>query len=117
MLSVKLMPEVMSVVANNNRKRGDEMKEKVKQQRSEMMNPPNIICSKIDELNKMVEQYPEKIPVEKAAKFLGIDKDVLRRILSSGKCPFGFGIEAPGAYRRGVSCIPTTVFYLWITKQ
>lgn len=81
------------------------------------MSTPNIIINKIDELNQIVEQYPEKIPVEKAAKFLGIDKDVLRRILSSGKCPFGFGIEAPGAYRRGASCIPTMAFYLWITKQ
>ncbi len=56
------------------------------------------------------------LKIEDVAKFLGIDKMVLRRMMYAGTCPFGFGM-AGDKYGNGFSKISKLAFYNWITKR
>lgn len=77
---------------------------------------PQPVQEKLDELNQIVEQYPIKIPVEIAAKFLGWDKSCLRRSVDQGKAPFAVGCDN-GKYGNRSACIPTATFYFWYTNS
>lgn len=73
---------------------------------------PDQIKGKVKELNQIVAENPEYIPLPKIADFLAIKPDGLRASMDQGKCPFGFGwrigINGNRAYK-----IPTVKFYLW----
>ena len=55
------------------------------------MTVPTIITSKLDELNRLCEKYPQKIPIEECAAFLGLAPASLRASVEHGNCPFGLG--------------------------
>lgn len=73
---------------------------------------PPIIQEKMDQLNKLIEQYPNKIPTIKAAKFLGMDIECLRRAIEQGKVPFALGCDND-IYGNRYTYISTLKFYLW----
>lgn len=78
------------------------------------MNIPEPIQGKLTELDKIVREYPLKIPTQIVSKFLGIDYNCLIRALEQGKVPFGFGWNN-GLYKNRGTYIPTAVFYFWYT--
>ena len=70
------------------------------------------ISKKIEELNEIVEKYPDRIPAEVVARFLKINGEGLKAALMRHNAPFGFGYQKDDkAYR--VLVIPTVPFYLW----
>lgn len=74
-----------------------------------------IIKNKLKELEKLVEAHPVKIPIEKAAAFLDLNREGLTAALMRGNTPFGFAYQkTDGGYR--VPVIPTVTFYLWYTN-
>lgn len=74
-----------------------------------------IIRRQLEELENLVEQYPQKIPLSEAAKFLDMNEEGLKAALMRGNAPFGFAYQKnDGAYR--VMVIPTVTFYLWYTN-
>ena len=79
------------------------------------MGLPEIIKSKLTELDSLIDKYPNSIPVSAVAKFMGMDDDVLRTTIIRGTCPFGVGGKQLGASRMGCK-IPTVTFFLWYTN-
>lgn len=76
------------------------------------MEIPSIVQAKLNELKNLVDKYPDKIPVNAAAKFLNMDADCLRRSIDQNKCAFGIGCNN-GKYGNRYAHIPTAVFYFW----
>lgn len=75
----------------------------------------NSVFKKLDELDRLVETYPQKIPLSEVAKFLDMNEEGLKAALMRGNVPFGFGYQkTDGAYR--VFVIPSVTFYLWYTN-
>lgn len=75
----------------------------------------NAVVKKLNELEGLVEKYPQKIPLSEAAKFLDMNEEGLKAALMRGNTPFGFAYQkTDGAYR--VFVIPTVTFYLWYTN-
>lgn len=75
----------------------------------------NSIFKKLDELDRLVETYPQKIPLSEVAKFLDMNEEGLKAALMRGNVPFGFAYQkTDGAYR--VFVIPSVTFYLWYTN-
>lgn len=68
-----------------------------------------IIKSKLEQLEQLVERYPDAIPVPEAAKYCGIDPQTLRDAIDAGTCPFGWA--KTGRHRKGY-VILTVQFYL-----
>ena len=54
---------------------------------------PDYVRSKINELDELVKEYPQKIPITKVAKFLGVDIECLRRAIEQGRIPFALGCD------------------------
>lgn len=52
---------------------------------------PTIITTKLAKLEQLCEKYPQKIPIEECAAFLGMAGESLRACLEHGSCPFGLG--------------------------
>lgn len=75
---------------------------------------PDRVAEKLDELDELCEKYPDKIPVNAAAKFLCMDANVLRRSIDQCKCPFAIGCDN-GPLGNRYSHIPTATFYFWYT--
>ena len=76
----------------------------------------NPIVNKLNELEKLIEKHPNKIPLADAAKFLDMNEEGLKAALMRGNAPFGFAYQKnDGAYR--VAVIPTVTFYLWYTNS
>lgn len=73
---------------------------------------PNPVLTKLEELQTLVDKYPLKIPVNEAAKFLGMDADCLRRAADQGKLPFAIGCNN-GKYGNRYTHIPTPTLYFW----
>lgn len=73
---------------------------------------PLPILVKLDELERLVEQYPLKIPTKEAANFLEMDYQCLIRAIDQGKVPFGIGWDN-GQYSNRHTHIPTAPFYFW----
>lgn len=77
--------------------------------------PPAPVAEKLEQLYKLVEQYPTAIPVPKLAEFLGADDEGLRSSIDAGQCPFAIGwrksLKGYRAYK-----VPTVPFYLWYTQ-
>lgn len=80
------------------------------------MTMPAVITTKLDELNLLCEKYPQKIPIEECAAFLGMAGESLRACLEHGSCPFGLGWLKKNAHNRAFY-IPTLTFYLWVTQS
>lgn len=73
---------------------------------------PEPIEAKLDELGELVKKYPQKIPSGELAKFLGMDKECLRRAIEQNKVPFAIGCDT-GKYGNRYFHIPTATFYFW----
>lgn len=71
-----------------------------------------VIQERINQLDRIVSEYPTHIPVNVAASYCGTNPDSLRQAIRGGTCPFGY-MWNQGA--RDSFCIPTPKFYLWIT--
>ena len=78
------------------------------------MTVPTTITSKLDELNRLCEKYPQKIPIEECAAFLGLAS--LRASVEHGNCPFGLGWLKKNSMNRAFF-VPTLTFYLWVTQS
>ena len=77
------------------------------------MNP--VIAQKLYELDALVRAYPESIPLERVADFLGTKSESLKTAIEQGKCSFAFSWQKSiNGYR--AFKIPTTTFYLWFTN-
>lgn len=74
-----------------------------------------VIKKQLEELEKIVQEHPLKIPLRVAAEFLGMNEEGLKMALMRGNAPFGFAYQkSDGGYR--VPVIPTTTFYLWYSN-
>lgn len=74
---------------------------------------PDIIKDKISVLEDLIKDHPDKIPVTKAAKFLGMDVECLKRCIEQGKVPFAFGCDND-KYGNRYSYVSSVKFYLWV---
>lgn len=73
---------------------------------------PQAIQERIEELEKIVAEYPHKIPLSVAADYLDMNTDGLMTALIRGNTPFGMAYQKQDGGNR-VSVIPTLTFYLW----
>ena len=73
---------------------------------------PEIIQLRIMELDKLIEQYPYKIPTVKAAEFLKMDVECFRKAVEQGKLPFALGCDNSN-YGNRYSYVSSLTFYLW----
>ena len=80
-----------------------------KQQINEM---PVVIQKRIEDLNRLVEEHPIKIPTVKAAKILGMYIECFRRAIEQGKIPFALGCDND-TYGNRYSYVSSLTFYLW----
>lgn len=76
---------------------------------------PQSILNRHQDLNALVEENPIRIPVKKAAQFIGIHEDTLREMIDEGRCPFALGMQK-SKYRNRYTVIPTYNFYMWQTQ-
>jgi len=76
---------------------------------------PNPIIKKVDELNDLIERNPLYIPIPELARFLGANPDSLRASIEHGQCPFGFPWQKDMKGYRSFK-VPTVTFYLWYTN-
>jgi hypothetical protein len=79
------------------------------------MQIPKPIENKLIELNQLIEQNPQFIPLTECAAFLGAKSDGLRTSIERGQCPFGISWQCVGAANRAFK-IPTVTFYMWYTQ-
>lgn len=77
---------------------------------------PKPIADNLDELMKLCEEFPLKIPLTQVAEFLGADDEGLRSAAEKGQLPFGFAWQKNIRGNRAF-CIPTVTFYLWYTQS
>lgn len=80
------------------------------------MRMPDTIESKYNELMKIIEKYPNAIPLTACARYLHMDPASLRTAIEQGKCKFGIAWKNPDGVNRAY-LIPTMQFYLWMTNQ
>lgn len=73
---------------------------------------PEIIQNRLKDLNRLIEEHPNRIPTVKAAKYLGMDIECLRRAIEQGKVPFAIGCDSDFKGNR-YAYISTLTFYLW----
>lgn len=73
---------------------------------------PDTVQKKLEQLNALVDQYPDVIPLQEAANFLGLDGRSVRSYLQSNPFAFGMSWLKPGAENRAFH-IPSAKFYLW----
>lgn len=84
---------------------------------------PQPVRSKLEELETLVEKYPDYIPIPVLASFLGANAEGLRNSIEKGNAPFGIcwqkevrhgKLTRPGnrAYK-----VPTATFWLWYTNN
>ena len=73
------------------------------------------VKKKLEDLEKLAEKYPSKLPLRKVAEFLEMNEEGLKAALMRQNTPFGFAYQKEdGGYR--VFVIPTVPFYLWYTN-
>lgn len=78
------------------------------------MNIPSSITNRYDKLVELCEEYPLKIPLEKAAEFLSMDKEGLRSSIEQGRCQFGLCVQKSIHGNRAFT-INTLAFFSWVT--
>ena len=74
----------------------------------------NVFTQKINQLNKICNEYPKNIPLNVLSEFLGYSATWLIYALENGKCPYGFASQGKG--ERRTACLPTLTFYMWYTN-
>lgn len=73
------------------------------------------VKKKLEDLEKLAEKYPSKLPLREVAEFLEMNEEGLKAALMRQNTPFGFAYQKEdGGYR--VFVIPTVPFYLWYTN-
>ncbi|MFZ2538550.1 MAG: hypothetical protein WAX04_06570 [Oscillospiraceae bacterium] len=89
---------------------------------------PDPIEKQLEKLNIIVCKFPQYIPVDIVATFLGAKKEGLRVCIENGHCPFGlvWQSKVPTFNAQGEKIgmhtgrkaykIPTVTFYLWYTQ-
>ncbi|HAN20407.1 MAG: hypothetical protein A2Y15_08620 [Clostridiales bacterium GWF2_36_10] len=77
---------------------------------------PQEIKDRLSELNNLVKEHPQYIPVTVAAKFIGANREGLREMIFKGQCPFGIAWQKDIKGNR-VFKIPTIKFYMWFTNN
>lgn len=83
-----------------------------------MHNPlamPPVLIGKYNEINQLVEEYPEFIPIPVLAKFLHTNAEGLRYSIENGQCPFGIAWQKSIRGNKAFK-VPTLTFYLWYTQ-
>lgn len=73
---------------------------------------PQVISTRLEELNELVKANPYDITVNDAAAFLHMDGESLRACIENGRCPFALGWKKSARGYRAFK-IPTVTFYLW----
>lgn len=63
-----------------------------------------------ERLEKIIEEYPNQIPIPVAAELIGVDPNNLRDSIEHGN--LGISWKKPGKLNRGF-CIPTAKFIRW----
>ena len=91
------------------------------------MEYPKIIKERLDALEKLCEEYPQKIPLSEAAEFMGVSVASMRNGIAKGVLPFaiywtndrfvGKGKTMVVTEGRAVLVIPTLPFYFYMTGQ
>lgn len=76
---------------------------------------PKPITDKLAALDKLIDENPLTIPVEKAADFLEMNGESLRTAMEQGRCPFAIAWQKNLRGYRAFK-IPTVTFYLWYTN-
>lgn len=76
---------------------------------------PQSIIDKLCELNQLVEEYPDLIPLPVTARFMRVSDEGLRAYLDNDHAPFGMTWKQMGAVNKAYK-IPTVKFYLWYTN-
>ena len=79
------------------------------------MNVPTSIVNSYDKLVMLCEEYPSKIPLEKAAEYLSMDKEGLRSAIEQGRSQFGLCVQKSLNGNRAFT-IPTLAFFSWVTN-
>ncbi|PKM62324.1 MAG: hypothetical protein CVU97_05880 [Firmicutes bacterium HGW-Firmicutes-21] len=79
------------------------------------MTTPQIIKDRLTEINQIIDEHPQYIPLPVIAKLLGANAEGLRRSIENGQCPFGIAWQKTIHGNRAFK-IPTLTFYLWYTK-
>jgi hypothetical protein len=79
------------------------------------MKIPESISNYYERLYDLCEEYPLKIPLDKAAEFLSIDKEGLRSAIEQGRCQFGLCVQK-NQYANRAFTINTIAFYSWVTN-
>lgn len=77
---------------------------------------PAPIANKQQELEQLIEQYPEYIPVPALAKFLNANVDGLRKAIEQRRCPFGIMWQKDLRGNKSFK-VPTFTFYMWYTQS
>lgn len=76
---------------------------------------------KLIELNQLVTEHPEYIPLPNVAAFLGANAEGLRCCIERGQCPFGIMWQKDVKHGKSTLPgnkafkIPSVTFYLWYT--
>ena len=79
------------------------------------MDIPSSIANTYETLINLCEKYPLKIPLEKVAEFLSMDKEGLRSSIEQGRCQFGLCVQK-SIYSNRAFTINTLAFYSWVTN-
>lgn len=94
-----------------------------------MFSIPQPILEKHKALERLVNTYPDYIPIADLAKFLNTNPEGLKAWIESGRCPFAFAWnrEIPTINTRGKAVgmhlgrtaykVPTYTFYMWYTNN
>lgn len=67
----------------------------------------------MEELKRIIEEYPICVPVPVAAAYVGVSPQCLRASIEQNRCPFGFSWKLGD--RSGYK-IPTIAFVSWLSK-
>lgn len=67
----------------------------------------------MEELEKIIDEYPICVPVSVVAAYLKMSPQCLRASMDQNRCPFGFGWKLGD--RNGYK-IPTVSLVSWLTK-
>lgn len=85
----------------------------VRMENSRIKQLPELLKTKVSELENLIIEHPNKIPVTKVAKFLDMDVECLKRGIEQNRVPFAFGCNNDKHGNR-YSYISTLKFYLWM---
>lgn len=80
------------------------------------MTVPKTIIDKQAKLEAICEKYPQRIPPDVCADFLGISYPSLGKLVEQGRCPYAMSTQG-GAGRNRFIVIDTLAFYNFHTQR